>query len=831
MLTPLAVQNADLLRVLATGQFPTKTELAAHLGRDLSNLNKTLARLEDEELIAGLEITSRAKACLMAFDVAAGKVAMPEGMVVLKHGQICAAQRQGADNDPLNPRIDWDSVEAHEDLASLRESILLRGVRQNLQVRPTADPETFEIIDGERRWRAVRQAISEGDLPADFPLVCLVKDVDDRELMLDATDANVQRRDLTEIEEGRQFCRLRDEFGVSTKEIAERISKSQKYVQNRIRLTELPAELQARMALPKDHLDHLGYKKALGEHLIEKRPPSAPKEESQPKLDISPAFGLALMELAHLAQRFPAKLSEPGFVEVVTISRGRYLSWLNDHKIITVRRESGRTFAKVLAYSSGALAWLEEHGFNSDADAAILAYRAEAISDRQRLAYTMDRYETGEIDECRLLNEEQHPVSAPGSEPRPASPATSTPKARATQADRDRATRAANDEARLQVLMRGLPEGRRDIINRAGDFITAFDASIRGRDEEQAALAAESYQACVAKLNGGTLFASEASDDKPGKHLRHLYKAQAGDEPRWGESGEFLLRVDGVVARVVIKGNLAHSTGVEFWATDLDQPFISNTGFTSGFLGFGARSMPSLDGAGVAVEVARLMRVRIAESKRLQMVDGEYLERRAAETAAAPWIAEALAAGAVLDGVAMIEAHEAEYHDENGGWAAQDEPDEASQVRLADHAGINARADERGISLVAALLRQSLSETQTHDEGRWNHRKDLDGLAQNAVWHVRNGDVGEALISLMALLHQSGEAGANEALQQHSQEKIVIGEDAHYTLGNAAVAAIPHLKAMVEAQRGRRLLPIDSDRTEKASVALERAASNLGFQP
>lgn len=682
MLTPLAVQNADLLRVLATGQFPTKTELAAHLGRDLSNLNKTLARLEDEELIAGLETTSRAKACLLAFDVAAGKVAMPENMIVLRHSQIRAAQRQGAADDPLNPRIDWDSVEAHEDLAALRESILLRGVRQNLQVRPTADPETFEIIDGERRWRAVGQAISESDLPADFPLVCLVKDVDDRELMLDATDANVQRRDLTEIEEGKQFCRLRDEFGVSTKEIAERISRSQKYVQNRIRLTELPSELQARMALPKDHLDHLGYKKALGEHLIEKRPASAPKEPAQPKLEISPAFGLALMELAHLAQRFPAKLAEPGFVEVVTITRGRYLSWLNDHKIIAVRRESGRTFAKILAYSSGALAWLEERCFNTDAEAAIMACRAEAISDSQRLAHTMDRYETGEIDECRLLNERNARTAGAATPP---ALSVAPAKSRTSQIERDAAAREATAEARLQVLMRGLPEERRDIINRAGDFITAFDASIRDRNDEQAALAAESYQACVAKMNDGTLFASEASDDKPGSFLRRFYKAQIGDEPRWGESGEFLLRVDGVVAHIVIKGNLAHSTGVEFWAVDLDQPFISNTGFHSGFLGFGGNAMPSLDGAGVAVEVARLLRVRIAEAKRLTKVDPSYLERRVAAIAAAPWISEALASGAVLDGVAMIEAHEAEDQDEDTGWADQSETAEANPVRQEGH--------------------------------------------------------------------------------------------------------------------------------------------------
>lgn len=375
MLTPLAVQNEDVLRALETGAFTAKDTLAASLTpvRDPSNFRKTLARMEAEGLIEGLTITDRARACLVAFDVAAGKVAMPAGMVVLRHGQI----RQSK----FNPRSDWESEAAIADLDSLRQSILVRGLRHNLQVRPTETEGEFEIIDGERRWRAIGLAIHDGDLPADFPVICLVKQVSDLELKLDAVDANVQNRQLSEIEEGRQFRSLRDDDGVTTAEIAERISKSQKYVQNRIRLTELPADLQARMELPKDDPEHLGYKAALKDHLIEKRP-VAPKEPAAPVLELPPKLALALLELADKVAKFPAKIFEPGFTELLRKPDGGAITTLNDRKVVTFREEGGKHYAKILAHSSGALAWLTERGFYGPyPEDAIYAARKAVLSE------------------------------------------------------------------------------------------------------------------------------------------------------------------------------------------------------------------------------------------------------------------------------------------------------------------------------------------------------------------------------------------------------------------------------------------------------------------
>lgn len=365
MLSPLAAQNPDLLRIIGAGQVTTKAQLAADLGREKGNLHKTLSKLEEEGLVEWPALTERGKACLVAFDVATGKVAIPAGMIVLRHDKI----RRSA----LNPREDWESPEAIADLIGLRESILLRGLRTNLQVRPTDTNGEFEIIDGERRWRAIGEAIFEGDLPADFPIICLVKDVTDRELMLDATDANVQRRDLSPIEEGRQFKHLRDAFEVSTLEISERIGKSQKYVQDRIRLTEMDPALQARMSLPADDPRHLGMKEARG--IFQK-----PKEEPKPKpLELSPKLALALLELADKVENDPAGRGEPGFTRLAMRPAGGPLATLNDRKIVCLREYGGEVFAKILIHGSGAGAWLEAQGFYGERRTEVLWMARTAI--------------------------------------------------------------------------------------------------------------------------------------------------------------------------------------------------------------------------------------------------------------------------------------------------------------------------------------------------------------------------------------------------------------------------------------------------------------------
>ena len=122
--------------------------------------------------------------------------------------------------------------EAH---AGLAESIRSQGVVQPLLVRPRPSGG-YELIAGERRWRAAREAGLE-TVPA------VVRPADDRETLLLGLVENVARENLTPVEEARAYAVLADEFGLSLGEIGERVGRSKPAVSNRLRLLELPDEV------------------------------------------------------------------------------------------------------------------------------------------------------------------------------------------------------------------------------------------------------------------------------------------------------------------------------------------------------------------------------------------------------------------------------------------------------------------------------------------------------------------------------------------------------------------------------------------------------------
>jgi ParB family chromosome partitioning protein len=122
--------------------------------------------------------------------------------------------------------------EAH---AGLADSIKAQGVVQPVLVRPRA-AGGYELIAGERRWRAAREAGLE-TLPA------VVRTADDRDSLLLGLVENVAREALSPVEEARAYAVLLDEFGLSLGEIAERVGRSKPSVSNRLRLLELPDEV------------------------------------------------------------------------------------------------------------------------------------------------------------------------------------------------------------------------------------------------------------------------------------------------------------------------------------------------------------------------------------------------------------------------------------------------------------------------------------------------------------------------------------------------------------------------------------------------------------
>jgi ParB family chromosome partitioning protein len=133
-----------------------------------------------------------------------------------------------------NPRQPRRRFEA-EAASGLAESVRRQGVIQPLLVRPRGIGG-YEIVAGERRWRAAREAGRE-TVPA------VVRAVDDRETLLLGLVENVAREQLTPIEEARAYAVLIDEFGLSLGEVAERVGRSKPSVSNRIRLLELPDDV------------------------------------------------------------------------------------------------------------------------------------------------------------------------------------------------------------------------------------------------------------------------------------------------------------------------------------------------------------------------------------------------------------------------------------------------------------------------------------------------------------------------------------------------------------------------------------------------------------
>ena len=106
---------------------------------------------------------------------------------------------------------------------------------QPVVVRP-AEGGGYELIAGERRWRAARAA-GLATIPA------LVRESDDRESLVLALVENVAREDLSPIEEARAYAVLMDEFALSLGEVAERVGRSKPTVSNRVRLLELPEDV------------------------------------------------------------------------------------------------------------------------------------------------------------------------------------------------------------------------------------------------------------------------------------------------------------------------------------------------------------------------------------------------------------------------------------------------------------------------------------------------------------------------------------------------------------------------------------------------------------
>lgn len=154
--------------------------------------------------------------------------------------------------EKLAPRKDQPRTRFSEKaIQELAESIVSHGMLQPLLVRPQG--ETYEIIAGERRWRAA-QVAGLSQLPA------LIRQLGDREAAEISLVENIQREDLTVVEEAKAYKSLMETYGYTQEQLAEKVGKSRVHVANTIRILTLPAKV---VSMVEEGLITAGHARAL----------------------------------------------------------------------------------------------------------------------------------------------------------------------------------------------------------------------------------------------------------------------------------------------------------------------------------------------------------------------------------------------------------------------------------------------------------------------------------------------------------------------------------------------------------------------------------------
>ena len=191
--------------------------------------------------------------------------------------------------NPAQPRRTFSDKELDELAASIKQ----RGVLQPILLRPDPDaPERYQIVAGERRWRAAQRAGLE-TIPA------VVRDMDELQLLEVGIIENVQRSDLNPIEEAEAYGALMKRFGRTQEDLAESVGKSRAHVANTIRLLKLNE--MAREHLRQGRLSAGHARAALG------------ADDPAPVIDIAVAKSLSVREVEALVKR----LRDGGTLEAV----------------------------------------------------------------------------------------------------------------------------------------------------------------------------------------------------------------------------------------------------------------------------------------------------------------------------------------------------------------------------------------------------------------------------------------------------------------------------------------------------------------------------------
>ncbi len=176
-----------------------------------------------------------------AADLAPGIVSLIESRGT--HAQIREVPVAKILPNPAQPRLSYDE----ESLTELADSIREHGVLQPILVRPSGSK--FELIAGERRWRASTMAERE-TIPA------IVAEFDDQTALEVSIIENLQREDVSPLEEAAMFRKMTETFGYSVRQLAQKVGKDKGYIENRLRLTDAPADVRELVSVRKDTISH-----------------------------------------------------------------------------------------------------------------------------------------------------------------------------------------------------------------------------------------------------------------------------------------------------------------------------------------------------------------------------------------------------------------------------------------------------------------------------------------------------------------------------------------------------------------------------------------------
>jgi ParB family chromosome partitioning protein len=175
-----------------------------------------------------------------ATDLAPGIVSLIESRAT--HAQIREVPTSRILPNPAQPRLSYEE----DSLTELADSIREHGVLQPILVRPVGGQ--YELIAGERRWRASRMA-QRDSIPA------IVVDFDDETALEVSIIENLQREDVSPLEEASMFRKMTD-LGYSVRQLAQKIGKDKGYVENRMRLADAPPEIRDLVSVRKDTISH-----------------------------------------------------------------------------------------------------------------------------------------------------------------------------------------------------------------------------------------------------------------------------------------------------------------------------------------------------------------------------------------------------------------------------------------------------------------------------------------------------------------------------------------------------------------------------------------------